>query len=200
MSTNPQFQLTYGLPFLFKLNQSRSYSRRLQLLKSKGLPKTPVALAAHLERGCARLVYSYDQPGSAILGDRAVWTPRQLTKLLGIDRTDHDGIDGLDSGPFRIWREAHKDFLVCDTPYWPEHSYLRKCGYVMWDLPTCDAEGPDVDEEISKWIEEGRRRGLIEKIERIRGREQMKRSWEKRAVLYDQDKRGYWEPDGVGPC
>lgn len=196
--TDVQFQLTYGLPFLFQLEQTSTYEQRLHLLDLKGLPRTPVALAAHLERASPILVDRYSYPGSVVLGDKAVWRRRHYTKLIGKGQGDHDGMDGLESGPFRIWLETNKDFLVSDTSYWPENSYLRKCGYVMWDLPKSETEPAEVNEEVRKWIEESRRQGLIEKIERDRGREQMKRSWKERAILYDQGKRGYWKPDSSG--
>lgn len=197
--TNVRFQLSYGLPFLFQLDQSRAYDQRLQVLDRKGLPRTPVALAAHLERGSPFHIDPYHYPGNVVLSDRATWTPRQLTNLMGRPGRDHDGMDGLESGPCRIWLETYKDFLVSDTSYWPENFYLRKCGYVMWDIPECETDGHWVDEKVRKWIEESKRQGLIEKIERNRAREEMKRSWKERAVLYAQGKRGYWNPDSLAP-
>lgn len=110
-----------------------------------------------------------------------------------------DGTDGLESGPFQIWLETYKDFIVSDTSYWPENSYLRKLGYVMWDVPESEIHPWRVGERVRKWIEESRRQGLIEKIERNRGRENMKRSWKERAILYAQGKRGYWSPNSLGP-
>ena len=92
-------------------------------------------------------------------------------------------MDGLESGPFRIWLETYKEFLVSDTPYWPEHSYLRKCGYVMWDILMSETEALEVDEKARQWIAESKRHSLIEGIERNRGREQMKRSWKERAIF-----------------
>lgn len=108
-------------------------------------------------------------------------------------------MDGLDSGPFRIWLETNKAFLVFDTFYWPENSYLRKCGYVMWGLPVSEAEAPEVYEDVRKWIQESKWKGLVEKVERNRGRKQIKRSWKERVNLHNQGRRGYWGPDDSEP-
>lgn len=77
------------------------------MLERNGLPRTPLALAAHLERAPPLYISRYVYPGSVVLSDRAVWTPRQLIKLTG-KRGDRDGMDGLESGPFRIWLETQR--------------------------------------------------------------------------------------------
>lgn len=166
--------------FLFELDRSTTYEHRLELLGRKGLPpRTRTALAAHL--GGSSLIYwiRYHIPNRAALGNREFWTPTQLTKLVGRKGADHDGVDGLDSGPSRMWLETNKDFAIDDTPYCPENSYLRRCGYVMWDVPASETDALGVDDEVRRWIEEGRRRGLIERLERNKGQEEMKQSWER---------------------
>lgn len=108
----------------------------------------------------------------------------------------HD-VDGLDSAPFRLWLEAHKGLRVREMCYWPENRYLRKCGYVMWDIGMTGADAPNFNEEMRQWIKHGQRQALIETIERQRGRDQMRRSWEERAAIYKKGGRGFLFPDGL---
>lgn len=100
-------------------------------------------------------------------------------------------MDGLDSAPSRLWLEAHKGLTVREMCYWPENLYLRKCGYVMWNITRNGAENHELDQEIRQWIKDGRRQALIETIERQRGRDQMKWSWEERAAIYHKGGRGF---------
>lgn len=111
-------------------------------------------------------------------------------------RDRHD-VDGLDSAPCRLWLESHKGLRVREICQWPETLYLRKCGYVMWDISTNGAENTDFGEEMRRWIKDGQRQALIETIERQRERDQMRRSWEERAAIYNKGGRGYWSPDGL---
>lgn len=196
--TNVQSQLSYGLSFLFQLDQTPAYDQRLRMLELKGLPRTQAALAAHLERPSPFYINRYTYPGSVVLNDISVWTPKQFRKLMGKDDRDHDGMDGLTSCPFRMWLVANKSFLVYETSYFPEDSYLRKCGYVIWDIPISDTDAHEV-RKVRKWVKESRRQGRIEYRERNRGREDMMRSWKERELLYAQGKRGYWNPDSLGP-
>lgn len=94
-------------------------------------------------------------------------------------------------GPFRMWLEAHIDFLFSDSACWPEGSY------VMWDIPESRAGSFEIDEKVRRWMEENRRQGLIERIKHYRRRKRITRSWTERATLYAQGKRGHWNPDDL---
>lgn len=94
-------------------------------------------------------------------------------------------------GPFRMWLEAHIDFLFSDSACWPEDSY------VMWDIPESRAGSFEIDEKVRRWMEENRRQGLIERIKHYRRRKRITRSWTERATLYAQGKRGHWNPDDL---
>lgn len=153
------------------------------------MPRTSVALAAHLEREVPKY--------SDSLGDRVSSIPISVEDLTRHWPGDRNDVDGLDSAPSRLWLEAHRGLRVREMCYWPENRYLRKCGYVMWDIGMTGAEGPDSDEEMHQWIKDGQRQALIEAIERQRGRNQMKRSWEERAAIYKQGGRGFLFPDGL---
>lgn len=110
---------------------------------------------------------------------------------------DRHDVDGLDSAPFRLWLGAHEGLRVREMCYWPENLYLRRCGYVMWDIGMTGAEDTGFDEEMRQWINDGQRQALIETIERQRGRNQMRRSWEERAAIYKEGGRGFLFPDGL---
>lgn len=110
---------------------------------------------------------------------------------------DHHDVDGLESAPFQLWLEAHRGLTISEMCYWPENLYLRKCGYVMWDITMNGAEDHGFDEEMRQWIKDGQRQALIETIERQRGRDEMRRSWEERAAIYQKGGRGFLFPDGL---
>lgn len=98
--------------------------------------------------------------------------------------SNHDDLDGLDAPPSKLWLQAHKGLRVREMCYWPENLYLRKCGYVMWDIDIPEVNGHNFDEEMRQWIKDGQRQALMKTIERQRGRDQMRRSWEERAAIY----------------
>lgn len=60
-----------------------------------------------------------------------------------------------------------------------------------------EADVPEVDIGVRDWIRESKRLSLIDSIERQRGRDQMRQSWEERAAIYEEGGRGYWSPDVV---
>lgn len=67
----------------------------------------------------------------------------------------------------------------------------------MWDIGMTGADAPNFNEEMRQWIKHGQRQALIETIERQRGRDQMRRSWEERAAIYKKGGRGFLFPDGL---
>ncbi|KAK2601303.1 hypothetical protein N8I77_010763 [Diaporthe amygdali] len=192
-----QAYLTYGLPFLFKLDNNHGYQQRHQLLVSKGLPRTTVALAVHLQRAVPNNYTPHINTWSLYLRDRIPWGSEQEAHLMGRWGIDHDGADGMDSAPFRLWLAAHLSFWARDIPYCPEDLYLRKCGYVIWDIPLPEGARPEVNGEIKQWLKDCNRQSLIDTIERQRGRDQMKMSWKERAAISERGGRGYWSPDGL---
>lgn len=60
-----------------------------------------------------------------------------------------------------------------------------------------EVEDLDFDDEMHQWINDGQRQALVETIERQRGRDQMRRSWEERAAIYKKGGRGFLFPDGL---
>lgn len=190
-------QLTYGLPFLFDLEKRQRYHQRRRLLLSKGLPRTPVALAAHLQRAVPDGRNRHRYLGDNTPRDIIPWTRVSARNILHNWSDDRDGVDGLDSAPFRLWLQAHSGLCTREIAYWPENLYLRKCGYVMWDIPLAGADDLNFDEEMCQWIRDGQRQALIETIERQRGQDQMRRSWKERAAIYEELGRGYWNTDGL---
>ena len=199
MLTNVQLQLTYGLPFLFELETSQGYQHRYRVLQSKGLPSTPVALAVHLQRALSNHSSHTTTIGYTRLDNVSRWTPRSglaesfPRKWPGA----RDDVDRLDSAPFRLWLEVHKWLPPREMCYWPENLYLRKCGYVIWDIDIDRAVDLGVDDETRQWIRDGTRLALIKTIERQRGRDRMKRSWKERAAIREKGGRGYWDPAGL---
>lgn len=206
MVTNWQPQLTYGLSFLFELKTSRSYEHHRRLLQSKGLPRTPVALAIHLQRAVPPQ-FDHTFPWYASLVDAITWASWYQTSIdpwaLGLTHEEeliiqwpgaHDDADTANSALFRFWLEVHEEVPATVLSFCPESEYFRKCGYVMWDMPVPLVMDLGFDpEELHNRIRDGKQRALIENIERQRGRDQMRRSWKERAAIREQGGRGYWE-------
>lgn len=107
-----------------------------------------------------------------------------------LDWYQNDGPDTCESGPFRMWLEAHRHHWRKDVIYHPLHSWLRRCGYVIWDAP----EPPLSDEELQQRFDEARRQSLLNHFRRndraLRAR--MKSSWRQRIAIYERGGRGYW--------
>ncbi|KAK1762115.1 hypothetical protein QBC33DRAFT_623954 [Phialemonium atrogriseum] len=114
------------------------------------------------------------------------WTPEHLNDLR---RWGTDGpVDGIKSGPFRMWLEAHKGFRVRDAVYHEEHPRLRRCGYVLWDAPD-----PPIDEKVLRGhFLDARRQGLLDYLALNGARDKMNKSWTERAAIYESGGRGYW--------
>lgn len=175
--------MSYGLNFLFRLTcRAQSYDQKLEVLNSKGLPRTAGMLAAHFERAALvpdlglYLVYTY------LLRD---WTDRSLAL---VQKPNTDGpFDSIRSWPFQLWFYAHKWRDPRQWVYQPNNSYLRRCGYVIWDAPVIHPK-----RKPKHYIVLARRQDLIDFIEQTKAKERMRRSWEERAEIYKRGGRGYW--------
>lgn len=107
-------------------------------------------------------------------------------------RKEGDGPDGLQSGPFHTWCYVHTDVPARNSVLQPENWQLRRCGYVMWDVPTFT---PETREEIGLFQ---RRTASLQR----KGRrsldgpqgpwDQMERSWAERIGVFRHGGQGYW--------
>lgn len=183
-------KLAYGLHFLFRIDRAEGYEQRLQLLKSKGLPYTSSFLAAQFPRAPPQHVCGCCPPGLYRLGVRRRWTREEVESNLRA--RDTDGPDDLDSGPFGVWWCVHKGSFIQETVFQNENSHLRRCGYVMWDVPRIFEK-----KEVRSRVHAARRQAITDHEEPEKGRDQMERSWRERAAIFEDGGRGYWSADDL---
>lgn len=177
-------QLTYGLHFLYQLEQAASYEQRLSLLKSKGLPCTLPGLAAHLKHASPHHAMN-EMPGGERLGSNR-WSRREIDYVLREESTE--GPDDLDSNSFAIWKYTHKDCFANYCVFRSRNSVLRKYGYVMWDLPE-----DSVPKESRRRLRSAQQQAIRDLEEIEKKRPEMEQSWKERASIYAKGGRGYWD-------
>jgi hypothetical protein len=97
--------------------------------------------------------------------------------------------DGYGSGPFRWWRSAHENCWRRDVVYHADNAWLRRCGYVLWDLPQTT---PDL--ELRERVLKARQKALLDHFWRNDGdlRRRAKQSRKERIAIYKLGGRGYW--------
>lgn len=174
-------QLSYGLDFLYKLDHADSYNERLQLLASKGLPCSSHGLAADLSGGARPRDDMYPQwPDN--LGQ---WS----TDDFDILKRTMDGPNYTKTAPFLIWRYAHRNLVADYSVFNPAHWRLRRCGYVLWDLPASKTDLKVFRRQIKEMA-----RADTPTDEPEGAREEMERSWAERAEVLSRGGRGYWAP------
>ena len=102
----------------------------------------------------------------------------------------HLGPDNYGSAPWRVWREAHLDCYQDDVFYYEPHSWLRRCGYLLWDHP----EAPLSSKELRDIIVEAKKLNLLYHFRRNDrdAKAKMKKSWRERAEIFRRGGRGYW--------
>jgi hypothetical protein len=103
----------------------------------------------------------------------------------------YNGPDVYGSGPFRMWHASHKaTWRHRPVLYYETHTWLRRCGYVMWDNP----ETPISDEELEERVSMARNLSLLDHFRRKDGdlKGKMKKSWRERREIYARGGRGYW--------
>lgn len=124
------------------------------------------------------------------IDDTSEFAPRCHIHFVDLEWQETNGPDMYGSGPFRMWREAHKDVWEQDIVYHDRHDWLRRCGYVLWDAP----ESSVSDEELRQHIVRARELSLLDHFRRNDGSRKaaMKRTWKQRAAVYAWGGRGYW--------
>ncbi|KAL2132998.1 hypothetical protein VTI74DRAFT_3036 [Chaetomium olivicolor] len=183
-----QAYLFYGLDFLHKLDQIKTYHQRRELFRSKHqlgqAPRTKHMLGSRFANGSIDVMgFIWDEMADWIRdGDYASvsnWWP-------------NNGPDVYGSAPFRMWYEGQKPLRQPDVINYDLHSLLRRCGYVLWDHPPETA--PLSDEELQERFTEAMRQGMLEWFSRNVGikKVNMENSWKERADIYKEGGRGYW--------
>ncbi|KAH8883481.1 hypothetical protein GQ53DRAFT_811480 [Thozetella sp. PMI_491] len=96
--------------------------------------------------------------------------------------------DDPDSGPSSAWEREHLDEVSTRFVYQPNRMHLREWGYVMWDQMRLDGIGAL---DSRRWS-----RGMGVAGEETREVADIKwtSSWKKRAFIYDEGGRGWWDP------
>ena len=181
-------KLFYGLDFLYQLDQAKTYHQRRALLCRNGdsPPRATHMLSAEFWHGSTfgnwdDWHWNWDRMEESIReGDYASVSIHW----------EHIEPDAHGSAPWRVWREAHLDCYRVDVFYYEPHSWLRRCGYLLWDHP----EKPLSDKELRDIIVEARKLSLLYHFRRNDrdAKAKMKKSWRERAEIFRRGGRGYW--------
>lgn len=181
----PSSKLLRGLEFLHKLDQATTYQERREVLGDP-VPRTNHMLGTTLWKfgstvsGWLDWYYFWDHldtaPDSRGCPVNFGWYT--------------NGPDVYGSSPFRMWRLSHKDCWRQDVIAHPDHTWLRRCGYVFWDFQ----EGRVADRQLRRFISGGRRKAWLDRFRCNDGelKSKMRRSRRERADIYKRGGRGYW--------
>lgn len=177
-------QLSYGLQFLYELDHEKDYDKRRGILTAKQFPTTTHMLARYLPR-CHLVLGVYDIGMSEV----KYWGMEQFEQQLHTqpDEMRH-AVDKLDRFPFEIWRRAHINIAVKDTVFHTDMMYLRKCGYVLWDLPV--EAVADLSKCVHRLKKAARTHGdYVRRAEKV-----VLNSFQERREIFDKGGRGFWTP------
>lgn len=100
----------------------------------------------------------------------------------------HNRPDLYGSAAFRMWYAAHAPSLPQDAVHELKDSWLRRCGYVLWD----DPDTPLSDEALREIISEASKQGLLNHFRQNDGKAKAKKSRRERREIYARGGRGYW--------
>ncbi|KAH6853177.1 hypothetical protein B0I37DRAFT_1701 [Chaetomium sp. MPI-CAGE-AT-0009] len=180
-----QGYLFRGLEFLYKLDQADTYSKRLEILGNEP-PRSRYMLGTTLRK--------YGSTHGFLVDFRHFWRRIDVVKGGGQRWVDNNwpsnGPDVHGSGPFRMWRASHEDCWEQDATFHVDHAWLRRCGYVFWDIP----ESTVTDGQLKRVVSRARQKAWLDRFRRNDGelKRKMKRSRKERAEIYKRGGRGYW--------
>ncbi|KAF3483340.1 uncharacterized protein GIQ15_02664 [Arthroderma uncinatum] len=103
-------------------------------------------------------------------------------------------LDDPDPGPRDIWYWVHAEDTFEEFIYSDRHRYLRRRGYVLWDVSRLRQEWKFLDGHYADPPDEALE-PLDDKPKLTHSMEEMRDSWKQRSKIYAAGGRGWWSKD-----